>query len=69
MKRRGKMRPDTNTAPAMGERKGWRPLFLGVYSWAPWGGCHHWATLHIICRVSELPDLSSNRVCPTFGPG
>lgn len=46
MKRRGKMRPDTNTAPEMGEGKSVETPFLGVYSWVPWGGRHHWTTTH-----------------------
>lgn len=56
MKRRGKMRPDTNTAPEMGEGKVWRPLFSVSIPGFPGEGVttgpQH---IIIICRASELP--------------
>lgn len=54
MKRRGKMRLDTNTAPEVGGDRCGHPysrcLFLG-----PLGTASLQATQHTICRVSELP--------------
>lgn len=67
MKRRGKMRLDTNTAPEVGGDKCGHPYsrcpFLG-----PLGTASLQATQHIICRVSELP-ARVRIACPTLGPG